>query len=287
MAPGESRPSRGADATCYTTTLTLPANQVQRFEYGGATLIDEVLEGPTSRHLVLMHGWGASRESLRAIGALFQTTHRVHLLDLPGFGDAPAPASDWDTARYADLVEQLLVARVDGPVVLIGHSFGGRVALRVAARRPAQLRGLVLMGVPGLPAPAWSRVRVRRSAIRGLRCVLTSVGPLTGPAPLAWHTARYGSRDYLAAGPLRPILVRAVNEDLTESARATTCPVLLLWGSDDTETPPAIAYRYQRLMDGRASVRILPHKDHHLYTGTGAHLCAFMIRRWLPDHVES
>jgi pimeloyl-ACP methyl ester carboxylesterase len=266
----------------------LPANQVQRFEYGGATLIDEVLEGPTtSRHLVLLHGWGASRESLRAIGGLFQTTYRVHLLDLPGFGDAPPPASDWDTARYADLVEQWLAARVDGPFVLLGHSFGGRVALRVAARRPSQLRGLVLMGVPGLPAPVFSRVRFRRSAVRGLRRILALVRPLSGPAPLAWHTARFGSRDYLAAGPLRPILVRVVNEDLTESARKATCPALLIWGSDDTETPPALAYRYQRLMDGRASVVILPHKDHHLYTGTGAHLCAFLIRRWLPDHVES
>jgi pimeloyl-ACP methyl ester carboxylesterase len=265
----------------------LPANQVQRFEYGGAALVDEVLDGATSPRLVLLHGWGASRESLRAIGALFQTTHRVHLLDLPGFGDAPPPPPDWDTARYADLVERFLMAGGADPVVLVGHSFGGRVALRVAARRPPPLRGLVLMGVPGLPAPWWSRARLRRSAIRGLRRALSVLRPLAGDAPLDWHTARFGSRDYLAAGVLKPILVRAVNEDLTACARAVACPVLLLYGSDDTETPPWIARRYRQLMGGRARLVILPHKEHHLYTGTGAHLCAFLIRQWLAARAES
>ena len=78
-----------------------------------------------------------------------------------------------------------------------------------------------------------------------------------------------------------PIFVKVVNEDLTESARAVACPALLIWGTDDTETPPWLAFRYAALMDGRATLDLLPHKDHHLYTGTGAHLCAFKIRDWL------
>jgi pimeloyl-ACP methyl ester carboxylesterase len=98
---------------------------------------------------------------------------------------------------------------------------------------------------------------------------------------LAWHTQRYGSKDYLAAGALRPILVATVNEDLTESARASTCPFLLIYGTDDTETPPWLGHAYRELMSDRATLDVLPHKDHHLYGGTGAHLCAFKIRRWL------
>jgi pimeloyl-ACP methyl ester carboxylesterase len=78
-----------------------------------------------------------------------------------------------------------------------------------------------------------------------------------------------------------------VNEDLTESAKSIECPVLLLWGTDDRETPPSLASRYQQLLDGRATISLLPHKDHYLYTGTGAHLCAFKIRSWLPAHVDA
>ena len=231
-----------------------------------------------------MHGWGLNRHSLRAIGVLFQRTHAVHLLDLPGFGDAPLPPADWDTIKYADLVQQYVLDCVAAPVVLVGHSFGGRIALRLAGRQLPQIRAIVLMAVPGLPLPPFSRVRLRRSAIGFLRRLLRAARPLLGPAPLAWHTRTFGSKDYLAAGSLRSIFVRTVNEDLTASAKAVTCPVLLIWGSDDREAPPSLALRFKKLLDDHATLEMLPHKDHHLYSGTGAHLCAFKIRSWLDAH---
>lgn len=233
------------------------------------------------RHLVFLHGWGLDRESLRGIGILFQHTFRVHLIDLPGFGAAPAPSSDWDTIRYADLVERYLAAHARGAVVLVGHSFGGRVSVRLAARRPAGLAGVVLLAVPGLPNRQWSWARVRRSGVRWLRKAFVLLKPVVGEAPLAWHTRRYGSKDYLSAGVLRLVLVRTVNEDLTNSVRQSTCPFLLVYGTDDTETPPWLGFAYRSLMPERATLDLLPHKDHHLYAGTGAHLCAYKIRQWL------
>jgi pimeloyl-ACP methyl ester carboxylesterase len=271
----------------YQHTLTGGVTQVERFEHGGGTLIDEVFGDGTDRHLVFMHGWGASRESLRGIAVLFQSAYRVHLFDFPGFGEAPPPPADWDTINYADLVQQYLHDCVSGEVVLVGHSFGGRIGIRLAARQLSQIRALVLMGVPGLPPPRFSRVRLRRSVIRTLRKALVAVRPVIGSGPVDWHTRTFGSRDYLAAGQLRSVFVRVVNEDLTENARAIACPVLLIWGSDDREAPASLAHRYQQLLNGRATVEMLPHKDHFPYTGTGAHLCAFKIRSWLPAHVES
>lgn len=256
-------------------------NRVEHFEHGGGTLVDEVLGGSTSPHLVFMHGWGRTRDSLRAIGGLFERSHRVHLLDLPGFGEAPPPPPDWDTTNYTDLVKHYVLARLAGPVVLVGHSFGGRIAVRLAAARLPKIQRIVLMSVPGLPVHQRLQVRIRRGAIRRLRRMLTLVRPVLGQAPLEWHTRRFGSKDYLAAGILRPVLVRVVNEDLTESVTMVECPALLLWGADDTETPPSVAHEYLRLLGGRSTLHLLPHKDHHLYTGTGAHLCAFKIRSWL------
>jgi pimeloyl-ACP methyl ester carboxylesterase len=246
-----------------------------------------VLGAATSRHIVFLHGWGGSRESLRGIGTLFEHTHQVHLIDLPGFGDAPPPPSDWDTITYTDLVQQYVLERLSGDVIVVGHSFGGRVSVRLAARRLARIRGLVLMGVPGLPQRQLSRVRLRRMGIRWLRKALVAAQPIAGQRPIAWHTRRYGSRDYLAAGPLRSVLIKAVNEDLTESAAAVACPTLLLWGTDDVDAPPWIGRRYKELMDGRATLDWLPHKDHHFYTGTGAHLCAYKIRQWLDAQVHA
>lgn len=266
--------------------MSTAVHRIERFEHGGGTLVDEQIGDPRAPHLVLLHGWGVTRETLRPIGMLFERTHCVHLIDLPGFGDAPAPPDHWNTITYTDLVQHYLLDRIQGALVLVGHSFGGRITVRLAARRLPQIAGAVLMGVPGLPATEWSIKQARRSWIRGLRRVLNVVRPITGAGPLQWHTKRYGSRDYLAAGPLRKILVRTVNEDLTEPARTIECPVLLLWGTDDEETPPWLAERYRDLIGVRATLHLLPHKDHHLYAATGAHLCAFKIRTWLPDLVH-
>jgi pimeloyl-ACP methyl ester carboxylesterase len=260
-------------------------HRVERVEHNGGALVDEMFGTASGRHMILLHGWGANRESLRGIAALFEPAYRIHLIDLPGFGDAPAPPEDWGTSQYADLVERCVSACGPGPVVLVGHSFGARVALRLAARGISAIRAVVLMAAPGLPPPALSRVRVRRLAIRALRRTLRALGPLTGAAPLDWHTRTFGSADYLAAGPLRPVFVRVVRESYAEEARAIACPVLLLWGTTDRETPPWLAFRFQELMNGHATVEMLPHKDHHLYIGTGAHLCAFKIRSWLEAHV--
>lgn len=258
-----------------------PPQTVERFEYNGATLVDEVAGDPSSRHIIFLHGWGGSRESLRGIGTLFQHTHRVHLVDLPGFGDAPPPPEGWGTIEYADLVQQYVVDRIGGAVILVGHSFGGRVSIRLASRRLSQIRELVLMGVPGLPQPALSRTRLRRQGIRTLRRVLVAAQPVVGSAPVRWHSERFASKDYQAAGVLRPVLVRTVREDLTESAQAIACPTLLIWGSDDTETPLWLAGRYKELLGAKATLVVLPHKDHHLYTGTGAHLIGEKMRAWL------
>ena len=272
-------PARGDTLTAL--TLRSAVAGVERFDHNGASLIDEAIGESTSRHLVFLHGWGQNRDSLRGIAALFYHTHRVHLLDLPGFGEAPPPPADWDTVHYTDLVQQWVLDKIDGPIVLVGHSFGGRVSVRLAARHLPRVRGVVLMGVPGLPQPAWSRTRLRRWSIRTLRRVLVATRPLIGPKGVDWHTRKFGSRDYLAAGPLRPILVRVLNEDLTESAQSIAVPALLIWGTDDTETPPWLAERYKSLIGGRTTLELLPHKDHHLYAGTGAHLCAEKIRGWL------
>lgn len=258
-----------------------------RFEYNGGVLVSERSgKEDAHTHMLFLHGWGANRESLRGIATLFQHTHRVHLFDLPGFGDAPVPSEPWGTIEYADLVQQYLLEHVRGNAILIGHSFGGRVSVRVASRRLAQVHGLVLLGVPGLPLPAASRTRMKRTGIRLLRRALIALTPVVGQAAVDWHTRRFGSKDYQAAGPLRPVLVRTVTEDLTESAKAIACPTLLIWGTDDTEAPPWLAHRYRELIGARATVTLLPHKDHFLYSGTGAHLIGEHMRTWLGSAVS-
>src|SRR5437763_102619 len=111
----------------------------------------------------------------------------------------------------------------------------------VAARHPEILAGLVLIAAAGLPPQRtpWTRARLtaRRWAFRLVR-QFTQEGPARERL-----RQRFGSADYRAAGALRPILVKAVGEDLTAAARAVGVPAVLIYGDQDRETPPEMGMR--------------------------------------------
>jgi pimeloyl-ACP methyl ester carboxylesterase len=122
-----------------------------------------------------------------------------------------------------------------GPgLVVVGHSLGGRVAVRLAAARPELVRALVLTGAPLVPRAGGSRrppaaYRVVRALHRG---------HLLSDARLEEARRRHGSADYRAAqGVMRDILVRLVNERYDDTLSALRCPVELVWGDDDTDVP--------------------------------------------------
>ena len=130
--------------------------------------------------------------------------------------------------------------------VWVAHSFGARVGLQLAARHPEQLAGLFLIAAAGLPPrrPVLARATaaIRGGTFRLLRR-LTPEGPARDRL-----RRRFGSADYRRAGPLRPILVKAVSEDLTAVARAVRCPTVLMYGDRDSETPPELGERLAGLI---------------------------------------
>jgi pimeloyl-ACP methyl ester carboxylesterase len=268
--------------------LAIISERLEKFDYEGASLVAAVSGELSGGEIIFLHGWGGNRRSLFDIGALFQCTHRIHMLDLPGFGDAPPPPHGWGSIQYADLVQQYMLRRCSDQVILVGHSFGGRVGVRLAAKRPSQVKGLVIMGTPGLSQPFFSRRRIRIVWIRWLRTLLRFIQPHTKYKLIDWHTRRYGSKDYLnVKAELRSVLVNIVNENLAENAGMIACSALLLWGTDDAETPVWLAHRYKKLMGDKATLSLLPHKDHFLFQGTGAHLCGFVIREWLGVKIDA
>jgi len=93
--------------------------------------------------IVLLHGWGTSSQSLAGVAACLAPVSRVLSVDLPGFGWSQAPAAAWGTADYADHVRQLLDAIGVATAVLLGHSFGGRVAIQLASHHPHRVSRLI------------------------------------------------------------------------------------------------------------------------------------------------
>ena len=229
--------------------------------YDSGRLFGEA-EGPSPQQVVCLHGWGRTSADFRAT-----TTHLAAAgigsvaLDLPGFGASPLPETPGGARAYAALVEPTLEEIAGGrQLCLVGHSFGGRVAIALAATRPDLVRCLTLTGVPllareGAPtrSPAMYRL-VRSLARRGL----------VGEARLERARQRYGSPDYRAAtGVLRDVLVATVAETYEVELAATHQPVTLVWGAEDRDVPVSTAERAARLL-AHGSLQVIPGVGHLL-----------------------
>jgi len=91
---------------------------------------------------------------------------------------------------------------------------------------------------------------------------------------------RFGSPDYRAAGSMRPVLVRVVNEDLTSVATMVDCPSLLIYGADDGDTPPDMGRQFQGLIP-RSNLVIVDGVDHLGLLREGRQQAVHYIHRFL------
>lgn len=211
---------------------------------GQTTRLVDVGSGDGRDAIVVLHGWGGRVESMAPVISCLSASRRVVALDLPGFGEAPAPQAAWGTSDYADFVTAVLAGAGVTRADFVGHSFGAKTSLYLAATAGPLVSRLVLAGSSGLRTPPSFKARVRRAVSRAGR----AAGKL-GPPGRAVREAVYrriASEDYRNAGPLRPTFVKVVNEDLTSLLPEVRVPTLLVWGTADDAVPVAHARTMER-----------------------------------------
>ena len=124
-------------------------------EIGGCKT--RVFEAGAGAPVVVLHGWGGRIESMTPVLRCLSGAFRVIAIDLPGFGDSSFPLETWGTPEYArhvsGLLDELAIDRAD----FVGHSFGAKIALYLAAWRPPYVGKLVLQGSSGLRTGRASR----------------------------------------------------------------------------------------------------------------------------------
>jgi len=188
--------------------------------------------------VVLLHGWGASSQSLAGLAAALADTFRVLAVDLPGFGWSQIPPAAWGSREYAGHVERLMQQVGIDRAALVGHSFGGRIAMTLAAGRSTGISRLVLVASAGIRPRRRAGYHLRVATAKLARWFFCLPGwGATGRRIISAMYARVGSRDYRAAGSMRPTLVKIVNEDLTPLLPSIQVPTLIVWGDQDQEVP--------------------------------------------------
>lgn len=206
------------------------------------------------KDILLLHGWGQNIEMMKILGDNFSDRFRITILDFPGFGESSEPEEVWSIKDYSDMLEEFIKELDIKKPIIMGHSFGGRVAIRYSSNHP--IEKLVLFGSPCIRHNTELPLSVK---------ILKGIKKLPGMDKIGEFAKNFiGSRDYKAASPvMRQILVNVVNEDLSSFAKDIEEATLLIWGEQDTEAPVEDAKELEGIMIDAALI-VLP-GTHYAY----------------------
>lgn len=205
-----------------------------------------LLERGEGDPVVVLHGWGGRLESMTPVISCLASSARVVALDLPGFGESPPPAGVWGTPDYAEFVRDVLATLGIDRAAFVGHSFGAKTSLYLAATHRDHVTKLVAQGASGLRSAPSAKARVKRAVSKGARYA-GKLGPVGRAVRRAVYD-RIASQDYKDAGDMRPILVKVVNEDIGHLLPNVAAPTLLIWGTEDDAAPLAHGQRMEQLI---------------------------------------
>ncbi|GHU70361.1 alpha/beta hydrolase [Clostridia bacterium] len=199
--------------------------------------------GHAGPNVLLLHGWGCNVSLYKSIVDRLSPHCRVTALDFPGHGQSSRPPEPWDAAAFARMTAEFIEKLGINGCHIIGHSHGGRTALRLAIDRPELVGRLALTGAAGLRGkPTANRRASARlyKILRGTLDIMDKLHIFGGLPERAREKLRttFGSADYKALdAEMRRTFVKLVNTDLTPELPNVRVSTLLLWGDKDTETP--------------------------------------------------
>lgn len=192
--------------------------------------------------LIILHGWQSSKEKWHKVKQeLEKEKLKVVIPDIPGFKPETELARPWNLNDYVKWFKEFS-EKIEEPFFLFGHSFGGRIAIKFAAKYPEKLKGLILCAAAGIR-------RKKNPFVLTIAKVGKAIFRLPGLKKLypfcrkVFYFKILRKTDYLKAkGVMKEVFKNVINEDLTLCLSQIKVPTLILWGKEDKMTPVKDAY---------------------------------------------
>jgi pimeloyl-ACP methyl ester carboxylesterase len=200
--------------------------------------INYVCEGE-GENVLLLHGWGANIDTMMPIYNLLKDNFKVYALDFPGFGHSDEPEEVFGVYDYARVTKKFIDMMNMDKVILIGHSFGGRVSIVLSSKYPQLINKMVLIDSAGIKPKRSLKYYLKVCCFKVLKRIYSIIFFwVDKKEKMEKFYKKFGSSDYKeASGVMRKILVKVVNEDLTHHLKDIKASTLLIWGENDTATP--------------------------------------------------
>ena len=212
--------------------------------------------------VLLLHGWGSSFDVYKGIIASLKDRCRLVAVNFPGCGQSETMKEPWCLEDYCDFCLEFMEKLNLKDPILMGHSHGGRVVLKLTAEKMVNPPKIVLLDSAGLIPKKNFKQKCRAKSFKAIKRVLTlPVIKNYSEGLLQKARNHYGSADYNAAPEvLRKTLVSLVNTEIRDILPNISCPSLLIWGDKDTATP---------LEDAKTIESLIPDAGLCVLEGTG------------------
>lgn len=214
--------------------------------------------------ILILHGWGGSSGSwVEVAEILAKEKFKIIIPDLPGFGKSKTPPKPWNIADYAEWVIDFANSQDWKEFFTLGHSFGGRIAIKLATQYPQRVKKLILCCSAG--------IKPKPDAETKIIFWLTKIGnAIFTPKPLKRFkdTARnlfyifLRHKDYVKADrTMRETIKKVLEEDLLSDLPKIKTKTLIIWGEKDKMVPLKYAYIFKEKIEN-SKLEIIPKVGH-------------------------
>ena len=200
--------------------------------------------------VILLHGWLCTLETMMPIANSLSQNFKVYLIDIVGFGKSDLPEHPLNTDDFGDFLKEFVdKLNIKNPI-LIGHSNGGRMIINAVGRGIVDAKKIVLMDSAGIIPKRKPKYYIKVGIFKAGKAVLNKLPDVGGMKELKEKLLNsVGSSDYKASAPvLKETMKIILNEDVTPLLQNIKVPTLLIWGTNDTDTPIADAKKMESLI---------------------------------------
>lgn len=240
-------------------------------------------EGPA---ILILHGWGGSSDSWISVQEILsQNVFKVICPDLPGFGKSENPPIPWSNDDYCNFILDFIkeIKRSCGeftePFFLIGHSFGGGLAVKFTAKHPQKVKSLILSDA------AIIRGKKRLSFRQRIAYLIAKIFNIPFFERIIFYPwfkklvyKIAGTYDYyLAKGVMKETFKKTSKEDLAYFLSQIRVPTLIIWGKKDKTLPLEDGFLIRKEIFN-SKIEIIEGADHSPHRKTPEELSKIILK---------
>lgn len=212
-----------------------------------------------NRNLILIHGWGTDVSTFWPIVDLLKNNFTLWLIDLPGFGRSDLPKKTFTISDYAKIIAEFIKKNSINKPIVLGHSYGGKIAIKLTSLYPNLIDKLILEGSSG--------IKPKKTLFQILLFPVVKIANLFLPnvfntkSKIRNKLYKKLESDYADAGKMKAIFLNTLKEDITPDLSKIKTETLLIWGEKDRAVPLKYGKKIYQLIKNSKLV-VLEDTDH-------------------------